>query len=239
VIGDRADIAARLRKLLPPWFDQEAIAPVVSAALNGAAAVFAGLYAIYVYAKAQTRIKSATDGFLDLIAGDFFGAALIRKAGQSDFFFRQRILANLFREKNTRKAVIQVLTDLTGQAPIIVEPWNLADTGAWDAAQGYDLAGYWGGEELPYQSFVVAFRPTGAISPDFGGWDVAESGWDAGIFYWADQFTGQVTDADIIAAVESVRMANTVIWLSIRGAAPGVGGLDFSIAPDSEYLPAL
>src|ERR1700751_5577354 len=59
------------------------------------------------YTKAQSRISTATDGNLDLIAFDYFGTTLKRNSGETDISFRARILANLFPEKATRKGVIQ------------------------------------------------------------------------------------------------------------------------------------
>lgn len=213
--GDQPDVLARIKRNLPSgWFGFD-LTPIVDSALQGAAWALSFIYSLYAYAKLQTRILTASDGWLDLIAADFFGQRVVRGQGQSDTSFRANIIANLFRARNTRTAVAQVLMAVTGRAPLIVEPWNVSDTGGWDIAQGYDLGGYWGGEDLPYQSFVTAYRPLALANANLGGWDVPMSGWDTGLFYLADATIGSVADADIIAAVESVRMAGTVIWLNI------------------------
>jgi hypothetical protein len=214
--GDKADIAVRIRSKLPPWFDGAA-SPVVDGFVQGAAWALSCVYSLYAYAQTQTRIKSATDGWLDLIAADFFGSKVTRSQNQSDTSFLARIIANLFRERNTRNAITSVLTAITGRPPRIIEPWNPGDTGAWDMGLYWDSAGYWGGDsDLPYQSFVTAYRPLSASNTDLAGWDVPTGGWDTGVLFWADELSGAVTDADIIAAVESVRMAGTIIWLDIE-----------------------
>ncbi|MGC7986177.1 hypothetical protein ACP3XM_25370, partial [Salmonella enterica] len=68
---------------------------------------------LWAYAKLQTRIKWATDGWLDMIAADFFGDTLLRKKGQGDSSFRNRIIINLSRGRGTRPAMIQVLEEIT------------------------------------------------------------------------------------------------------------------------------
>jgi hypothetical protein len=131
--GDTADIFSRLKRLLPVgWFGDAN--PVLDAALWGCATAQAWAYTLYLYAKNQTRIKTATDGWLDLISLDFFGNGLMRYANQVDPNFRNRILINLFRERTTRPAMERILFDLTGRAPIIIEPGRPADVGSYGAA---------------------------------------------------------------------------------------------------------
>lgn len=132
-IGDNTDMWGRLKKLLPVgWFGDNN--PIRDALLWGYANVLAWGYTLYLYAKDQTRIKSATDGWLDLIGLDFFGNNLVRYANQSDASYKNRILINIFRERTTRHAMEQVLYDLTGRWPIIVEPARPADVGSYGAA---------------------------------------------------------------------------------------------------------
>lgn len=131
--GDQQNMFDRLAGLLPAgWFGDNN--PVRDALLWGYAQALAWAYTLYLYAKAQTRIKTATDGWLDLIALDFFGNNLLRNSNQADSSFRNRILINIFRERTTRHAIEQVLFDLTGRMPKIVEPARPADVGAYGAA---------------------------------------------------------------------------------------------------------
>jgi hypothetical protein len=189
-IGDQADIVSRLNRLLPPWFGSSN--PILSALLNGIAWALSWVYGLIAYAQLQTRLQTATDGFLDLAAYDFFGYALVRRIGQTDLSFRTVILASVLRQRVTRAAIIKVLQDTTGRTPLIVEPSRPVDTGAWDTVVGYwDGPGYWG-DPIPYAFFVIAYRP------------LVGSQWDG------------VQDADIYAAVEAVRAAGYTAWVQIQ-----------------------
>lgn len=131
--GDQDDMLGRLKRLLPAgWFGDSN--PILDALLWGYAQSLAWAYTLYLYAQAQTRIKTATDNWLDLIALDFFGNNLVRGASQGDTSYRSSILINLFRERTTRPAMEQVLLDLTGRAPIIIEPARPADVGGYGSA---------------------------------------------------------------------------------------------------------
>ena len=80
--GDQNDIFSRLKSSLPlGWFPDAS--PILDAVLQGAAAVLTMIYQVIVYVQLQTRIHTATDGWLDLVAVDFFGTSLPRKAGES------------------------------------------------------------------------------------------------------------------------------------------------------------
>lgn len=233
--GDQSDILARLKSVLPArWFGD--VAPIRDALLTGWANAHAFLYSLYSYAKNQTRILTASDGWLDLIAGDFFGAVITRTSGQSDASLRGRILANLFREKATRRAIAQVLQDLTGRTPTIIEPQRPADTGAYSAPNsGYAVAGAYGSVLLPYQAFVVAYRPAGSGIPNVAGYGISTAGYGVGSqAEYADlsMVQGAVQDADIYAAIDSVKPAATTLWTRIDSNPPapyGHIGVDFVI----------
>jgi hypothetical protein len=217
-IGDQVDIVGRIKSVLPRWFGPSS--PLLDALLQGLANSSAFVYSLYLYAKLQTRIKTATDGWLDMIAADFFGAALQRAGSQSDASFRARILINLFRERATRNGIVKVLTDLTGRAPVIFEPQRPADTGAYGAPNvGYGAAGGYGSMLLPFQAFVQAFRPASTGIPFVAGYGSSPGGY--GVASRADyaslsQSTGAVSDADIYAAVDSVKPAGTILWTKIN-----------------------
>lgn len=131
--GDQNDIFNRLKALLPPtWFDSTS--PFLDGVLTACSQALAWCYSLYVYAKLQTRISTATDGWLDLAAYDYFGNNMQRAAGQSDDLFRNQMKINLFRERGTRQAIIDILEDMTGKTPYIFEPQRPMDTGAYGAA---------------------------------------------------------------------------------------------------------
>lgn len=217
-IGDQNDILKRLKSTLPRWFSDTT--PILDAVLSGWAAAWSFLYSLYAYAKQQTRILTATDGWLDMIAGDFFGTSLVRKANQSDASFRARIIINMFRERATRNAITRILKDLTGRTPIIIEPQRPADTGAYGAPNcGYGAAGAYGSILLPAQAFVIAYRPVGSGIPNVAGYGISTGGYgQASQAEYASQsmVLDTVSDADIYAAVDSVKPAGTTLWTRIN-----------------------
>lgn len=217
--GDQQDIYRRLRGYLPPWFGDEANSPIVQGALQGLAYAGAYVYSLLSYARLQTRIKSATDGWLDVIAADFFGSMLLRAANQSDDSFRARILINLFRERATRAGLIRVLQDLTGRTPVVIEPTRPADTGAYGGPLlGYGYAGAYGSMSMPFQAFVIAFRPAGTGIPNIAGYGVSTGGYSTpsqASYASLSMIQGGVTDADIYAAIDSVKPVATIVWTSI------------------------
>ncbi|HHW4670875.1 hypothetical protein KJA64_06875 [Xylella fastidiosa subsp. multiplex] len=192
---------------------------MLDALLRGFAYATAFVYVLIAYAARQTRIKTATDGWLDMIAADFFGASLLRKPGQSDASFRARILADLFREQATRNGLVKVLPPLTGRAPRILEPQRPLDTGSYGGPLlGYSLAGGYGSMLLPYQAFVTAFLPAGTGIPYVAGYGTPNGGYGqasqaelASIRMIQDA----VTDAEIYAAIDSVKPAGTIVWTHI------------------------
>src|ERR1700749_4296193 len=125
-IGDAQDMVTRIKATLPSgWFADST--PVLDSVLSGIGWALALGYSLIAYARLQTRIKTATDGFLDLIAFDFFGTMLPRALQELDNAYRTRIIASLFPQRATRQGMINVLTLLTGRAPWIFEPARPAD----------------------------------------------------------------------------------------------------------------
>lgn len=194
-IGDQGDISNRLKKLLPySWFPNPTV--VLNGVLQGYAVVSASIYSMLKYAKAQTRMRTTTDAFVDIAGYDFVGARLPRYSGESDASYRNRIIAEVLRFRNTRLAIVKVLQELTGRTPILFEPWNTADTGGIGinfALAGGPFAGngFLGSTSMPYMIFVNAFRP-------FTSWGLP------------------VTDADIYSAVNNVRAAGITAWVNIQ-----------------------
>ena len=216
-VGDQSDLFKRIKMLLPRWFGDTT--PILDAVIQGLAYSGSFIYSLYVYAKLQTRIKTATDGWLDLISADYFGTSLPRKTSQSDASYRARIIINLLRERATRNGITKVLIDLTGRAPTIFEPQRPLDTGAYGGPLiGYSLAGGYGSMSIPFQAFVQAYRPSSSGIPNVIGYGATLGGYGAASqFEYASlsQIQGAVTDADILAAIDSVKPAATIIWTRI------------------------
>jgi hypothetical protein len=205
--------------------------PILDAALAGPAWGWSWLYGLLAYVAAQHRIETATDSNLDLIGGDYFATGLLRRLGETDAGYRQRILANLLAPRGTRAAVITTLDRLTGTAPVIFEPGRPADTGAWgNIASGtlntglaYNTGpGGWGDLLLPAQFFVTVQRPIGGGIAYVSGWNSGVGGWGVGAIEYASlaQVANEVTDTDIYAAVNLSRPAGTTAWVAITAHTP-------------------
>ena len=216
MIGDAQDMLARLKSVLPArWFGE--VSPLLDAVLAGLADGWTWLHAMLATVRAQTRIGTASGSALDMIAEDFFGPRIRRRAAQGDGAFRTTILGELLRERATRPALRGALIDLTGRVPIIFEPRRPGDTGGWGVACGYGVAG--GGRSLllRQQCFVTAYRPLGSGIAALNGCGGGSAGWGVGSAAYASlaMLQGQVTDADIRAAIVAVLPVNAVAWTRI------------------------
>jgi hypothetical protein len=223
--GDLGDFISRLRAVLPKrWFAEQS--PNLTAVLASIATPWVWFYNLILYVTAQGRLTTATDGWLDMIAVDYFGYAVNRKANEADSSYRSRIRAALLREAATRPAVSAGLMTLIGTQPIIFEPANCMDTGSYGGAgipcmQGtgmaYGLAGGWGSLLLPLQCFVTATRPATPGIGMLAGYGTSNGGYGAGTIGYVDLslLPGHVSDADIQAALRGLLPVNAVAWLRI------------------------
>ena len=219
MVGDSNDMLTRIKSLLPRgWFVGST--PVLDALLSGFAWSLSLIYSLIQYANLQTRIATATDGFLDLISYDFFGNNLPRKMQEMDSAFRARILATLLREKVTRNGMIEALVNLTGRTPLIFEPARPLDSGTWNSpGTGWSTgAGKWGSLGLRAQVFITAYRPSSSGIPNIAGWNASAAGWSTpGQQKWSSrtQVQGAVTDADIYALIAATVAEGVTAWVRI------------------------
>lgn len=237
------DFANRMAALFPPgWSSPEAKSPggalfAVMGALGDGLSFENGALG---YACAATRIQTAINGALDLASQDFFGAALPRNPGESDDSFRARILAAIMPAGATRAAVTAAVQKATGNPVRVIEPWRVADTGAWGHF-------YWGvdnavtpfrwsgggrfvsgdpGTGLQYQGFIECSLPTPALLnnqpvPCYDSnfyWGIAGSSFfdlDAG-----ETFGSQV----VYDAINATKCEGTIVWVKF---VPAPIGLDW------------
>jgi len=227
-VGDQTNILGRLKSLLPfGWFPQGQT-PVLDTALSGAAAALAWAYNLLTWTGQQMRLATSQGGMLDLFAYDYFGSNLPRLPNESDTAYAARIKAALLAPADTRGALINMLTALTGTPPLVFEPGHQADTGG--IGTGYlgwtSGPGGWGSLALPYQLFVVAYRP---ISPPVGaaqrqGWGNIAAGISFAIGGWGKLLMGYtspsaaaglVTDAMIYRQIAAIMPAGVIAWVYI------------------------
>lgn len=185
--GDQQDIVARLLAVLPPWFPAGATS-VLNAVTAGGGWMLSEVYGLIEFARLQTRLSTATGGWIDLIAFDFFGRGLLRNASESDAAFVSRIKANLLQPAATQAAVSAAVVALTGRVPLIIAPWRPADCGAYGyGGLGYGGAGYYGSLAMGAQFFIVAYRPPGVgTSMDAAILSVIASTIPAGVTAWCE-----------------------------------------------------
>jgi hypothetical protein len=218
-IGTQDDIATRLQRLIPNGWFTVGQSPLRDGLLAGIANSLAFIYSMLAYLRLQSRISTATDGFLDLIAVDFFSNSLFRAANQSDDSFRARIIASVLRERGTRNGVSSIIQQLTGRAPIIFEPRQPLDTGVYGGpGLAYGLVGGYGSLLLPYQSFVTAFRPAGQGIPNIAGYGIPTGAYStpSQAEYTSLSMIQGITDNDLYSAIDSVRPAGFTIWARIK-----------------------
>lgn len=209
--GDTPDMVSRIKAALPTrWFPDET--PVLDTVLTGLATAWSALYALLTTVQLQSRIATATGQFLDGASADFFANRLPRRLTETDDAFRIRIHQQLAREHATRAALTAILTDLTGTAPAIFEPARVSDSGGYGTpALAYGAAGPWGSLQLPFQIFVTATRAQGVGIASIAGYGTPGPLARASLA----AATGQVTDADIYAAIASVMPTATRAWTRI------------------------
>ena len=178
-VGSVADMVSRIRAVMPAsWFpltspDAAASAtPVLDGMLCGIGEGWSFCHALTIFVGQQTRIATATGGFLDMICTDLFGTAIKRNTVEADAAFRSRIQANLLLPRATRAALSQTLLTLLGETPLIFEPSRAADTGGYGGAQsaaaggcgGYGSPGLaLGSSAMPFQFLISVIGATGWI----------------------------------------------------------------------------
>lgn len=223
--GDTTDMVARLKAVLPSaWFKNQT--PVKDALLGAPAWMFAQGYALLGYVRQQGRVASASDAFLDIAAQDYTGTRVVRRLQESDASLRQRLQAALLPNAATRGALVARLTQLTGTAPIVFEPTQPMDTGAYGSGcLGYNAAGGYGCLSLPFQAFISVKRPVFQGVPNWGGYNNAGSipayapgGYGLGLLGYStiSQAFDGVTDAEIYQTIASVQPVGSTAWTKIH-----------------------
>ena len=239
-IGDQNDMFTRIKRNLVNWFgytktvpDPNTPTPVLDALLEGVAETDAFIYSLIQDAELQTRIKTATGFYLDLISQDFFGNNLPRKPSESDFSFRTRILANLLPRQCTRNNIAQIIFNLTNIEPIMIEGFTPLNVGAYDISLFYDVGFGYGDytSNLAYTGIIYAFLPQpkgfygisgigfyDGVTPVYQ--DTGFFGYD---FFWNNAYIDlsqevvSVDTNDLVIAIKNAKVYGTQIYLYVNG----------------------
>lgn len=224
-IGDQPNIVSRLRALLPSeWFPNGPL-PILDSVLSGLASALAAEYNLLAFTKNQMRLANSSGGWLDLFAYDFFGNGLLRRPGEGDAPYLARISENLFAPAVTRAAMVQAITNLTGVAPTIFEPWNPIDTGGYfdpsnptqGTGCGYGVAGGYGSYLMPGQCFITVQAPALSGLTPTSGYGGILGGYGVGRLQYIDAANslGSIVNAEIYAAIDATKAAGVVCWTNI------------------------
>ena len=173
-VGTIPDMTGRLRSTLPTgWFPVSppvpapSATPVLDGLLVGLATAWSYCFGLLDLTATQTRVATATGGFLDMMSVDFFGAQLPRQAGETDGAFRSRIEASLISQHGTRQDLGQAVQTLTALKPLIFEPNRASDCGGYGDLQQAGVGGGFGycTPGLRYGSNAMAFQYLVNVAP--------------------------------------------------------------------------
>src|SRR4051794_28663458 len=156
--GDQADIIGRIRLTLPArWFADDS--PVLDGLLAGFGAAWASLYDLLQFVKRQSRLLTATGGFLDLASRDFFADRVPRRLAEADEDYRSRIGRAMRSERGTRAGLIAAAAE-AGFALRVFEPAQPRDTGVFGdpSTMAWGVCGAWGSLGMPLECLVTAVR---------------------------------------------------------------------------------
>jgi hypothetical protein len=210
------DMPSRLKSLLPPSWFGDGPAPVRDAILAALGAPASWAYSLYSFVLAQARLTTSSGIFVDLFGLDFFGRNLPRRTGETDDSYIPRIKAELIRPRNTRAAMSQALTDLTGTAPTLFEPWNTGDAAALGYTFGVGVGAPLGSLSEPNQVFITVKSPGYSGVPNIAGVGTSAGGVGVGALATiGSQRTGGVTNAEIYATVLRNVAAGVRAWVKI------------------------
>ena len=227
--GSSADIVSRVKQEIPKrWFSF--VAPYRDAILGGLADSASWCFGLIGYARAQTRLASAYGIWLDIFAYDFLGLFLTRNNAE-DNVFRALIRATILQERVTRPGMVNAITTITGgNVPMVFEPWNTFDTGAYSAPGGarapnqYGSMGYnvgrggYGNMNLPGQVFIQIVRGFGSGVPSVVGYGNAPGGYGVGNIEYvgpSSELWG-VTDAMIYDLINKTKPTGTTCWVAFQ-----------------------
>jgi hypothetical protein len=225
-VGDQTDIYNRLITQLPDWFgtDHPELTALLQAYIGYSdnpdliTTMFFHYNNQYLYAQKQLRIQTATDINLDLISQDYLGSTLPRKTNENDDSYRKRILANVVQERATRQAMYNMLLDLTGFPPVIIEPWSGRDHGYYrqPATLAYRARGGYGSGSYPYQAWIYVYLSAFQGMASYPGYRTTLSGYRARGWYGGKSLqTAFVTESDVLQAIERTKVLGTRMHVKI------------------------
>ncbi len=235
--GDQADMVGRLQRLLPQgWFPSDlTTAPVLNAVLNGFAGALAQSYSLITFALSAVLNTTAQNIWLDIKAQDYLGSSVQRRTQESDHSFRGRMTAAIFPPGATRAALIGRLTALTGSAPMVFEPTQPMDTGAYTSETTSQIAITAANLIAPWSLGTPTIDPNGReaaqiIDGGFGGslaLDLSESGAVFGVVLQVFIPSGTPEVGNVLIYFGASQIANVTVfdeWVTVSVPTPTASG---------------
>lgn len=201
-------------KLPKGWFSSVATSTgIIGALLAGYAGSFGTVMGIAQFVALQIYLQTTTGGFLDLWAYDFFGTYLLRKEGEADLSFRNRVSSSIFAPTVTKPAITNLLTDLGFTNAGVREAFSPSDTAAFSGTFYFGGGGNarFGSQNYPGQIFVEAGLPLvnpGGSIPTFN-----EVYFDSDPAYMTSPPSTLLTLSDLYDAVNFIRAAGILAWV--------------------------
>jgi hypothetical protein len=207
------NVLTRLKGAMPPWFPY--VAPIKDAVLTGMANIFADCYSAFMDAKANMRIPTTTGAFLDLTAFDFFGSSFLRQKNQADPAFAAAIVKEIFRERVTRKGIVQAVADATGGQVQAFEPFNIKDCGGYGQGRFYGKAGRYGNYALRGQMFIDVIMPINDIGIALNGYGQKYGGYgiSRNVYIYETAQTGFASRLDAFRAVLNTKATGIACYV--------------------------
>lgn len=222
--GTSDDILTRVKRLLPGrWFSW--VAPNRDAIIGALSDSASWGYDLIKYARAQTRLSTSYGIWLDIFSYDYLSRHLPR-GDLNDDVYRAKIRSTILQERVTRAGMKQAITQFTGIAPWIFEPWNTNDTGAYSGkgpGQTYGSFGYgvgaggYGNMNLPCQTFMLVNKGVGAGVPGIGGYGTSIQGYGqgAGEYVGPQSEESGITDQMVYDMIDSTKPTGTTCWTQV------------------------
>lgn len=201
-------------KLPKGWFSSTATSTgIIGAVLAGYAWSFGYVVGIAQFVALQIYLQTTSGGFLDLWAYDFFGIYLLRKEGEADLPFRNRISASIFAPTVTKASITNLLAILGFTNAVVREAFSPNDTAAFSGTFYFGGGGNarFGSQNYPGQIFVEAGLPLvtpGGSIPTFN-----EVYFDSDPAYMTSPPSTLLTLSDLYDAVNFIRAAGILAWV--------------------------
>lgn len=220
--NDQQDFLQRLLAAFPQSWLNSGDNPIIYGVLNACAYCLAYLYDMIAYVALQTRIKTATGGFLDMAAADYFGTKMQRWINESDELYRDRILKSLLQERITKRAIAKALKDLTGNEPVLYEPQSTQMGYGVSGTAGYSKAGRYGSNLVPFQGFVTVTIGVPGAPKYIAGYHTSPAGYGNVQSHFSYgkgyQIGSPIKDQSVYDTINAVKPFGIIVWVDIQRA---------------------